>query len=186
MHETACPSATFNSRAQDSDSEPSVWKHTTARVIIVDINSGNMLKVQRSAGDFHGLEWSVLGGSAEGGESGRRAAVREVFEESGLTIAEGALVRAATVPRPNGDKVTRFYVLGIQGMPRITLNEEHAQFAWVRPDEWFGSPHPSVKKMIDSLADSKRSADRMLLQLARRSYRKQQILLTHEPLAAAL
>lgn len=59
--------------------------------------------VRRGRPPGEGL-WSVPGGRVEPGESDAEAVARELLEETGLTVAVGAL--AGTVERPGPDGVT--------------------------------------------------------------------------------
>lgn len=77
---------------------PSVTKHPAyrirdaARVILLDANN-NVLMLRGH--DEHNPTrhwWFTVGGGLDAGESHKQAAVREVFEETGITLEEGDLV----------------------------------------------------------------------------------------------
>ncbi|MCP2336501.1 NUDIX hydrolase [Actinomadura rupiterrae] len=70
---------------------------------IVRDDRGRLLMVRRGRPPGEGL-WSVPGGRVEPGESDAEAVARELLEETGLTVAVGAL--AGTVERPGPDGVT--------------------------------------------------------------------------------
>jgi 8-oxo-dGTP diphosphatase len=53
---------------------------------------GRVLLQQRPAGKAHAGLWEFPGGKVEPGETPERAAVREIAEELGLSIAPGALM----------------------------------------------------------------------------------------------
>lgn len=55
---------------------------------VVRDDAGRLLLVQRANEPSRGL-WSLPGGRIEAGETAREAAVREVFEETGLRVALG-------------------------------------------------------------------------------------------------
>jgi ADP-ribose pyrophosphatase YjhB (NUDIX family) len=59
-------------------------------------HDGKVLLVERSKPPWQGL-WSLPGGHVEWGETLREAAVREVLEETGVTVAISRLVDAIDV-----------------------------------------------------------------------------------------
>ncbi len=78
-------------RSVDPASRP-VRRRRTARVLVVD-DEGRMLLFSDSDPGIPGLRWWITpGGGAEPGESDHEAAVREVAEETGLTVAPEKLV----------------------------------------------------------------------------------------------
>ncbi|MDC0887024.1 (deoxy)nucleoside triphosphate pyrophosphohydrolase [Altererythrobacter sp.] len=54
-------------------------------------NCGRVLMHRRPCGKEHGGLWEFPGGKVEPGETAREAIVREIKEETGLSIAAGAL-----------------------------------------------------------------------------------------------
>lgn len=64
--------------------------------VVVDA-AGRLLLVQRGHAPSAGL-WSVPGGRVEPGETLLEAVVREVREETGLTVRPGAVVGRLTIP----------------------------------------------------------------------------------------
>jgi ADP-ribose pyrophosphatase YjhB (NUDIX family) len=67
----------------------------------VVVHDGALLVVRRGHAPGRGL-WSVPGGRVERGESVEQAAVREVAEETGLTVVAGALVGRVERAAPAG------------------------------------------------------------------------------------
>jgi 8-oxo-dGTP diphosphatase len=57
----------------------------------VVVSYGRLLLIRRGRGPAAG-EWSVPGGRVEGGELVAEAVVREVFEETGITVLCGAFL----------------------------------------------------------------------------------------------
>ena len=95
-----------------------------------------------------GTWWMVPGGGAEGGESTAAAARREVWEETGLRLAElGPVVRRRTVRFPYGgreyEQAEEYYVvrLGTADVPvgpRVLTGIERAsllELRWWLPGE---------------------------------------------------
>ena len=76
-------------------------------------HNGKVLLVERSKPPWQG-RWSLPGGHVEWGESLRDAAVREVLEETGLTIAILRLVDTIDViNRDEGRAVRSHYALTV-------------------------------------------------------------------------
>lgn len=83
--------------------------------VVVD-HAGRLLLIQRGHEPSAGL-WSVPGGRVEPGETLRDAVVREVREETGLTVAPGAVVGRLSIP---GDGVVydvTDFVCALAGAP---------------------------------------------------------------------
>jgi 8-oxo-dGTP diphosphatase len=68
---------------------------------VVHDAAGRLLLVRRGREPGRGL-WSLPGGRCEPGETAAEAAVREVREETGLTVAAGRLVGRVERPGPAG------------------------------------------------------------------------------------
>ncbi|MET8336681.1 NUDIX domain-containing protein [Streptosporangium canum] len=68
---------------------------------IIHDGSGRMLLIRRGRPPGAGL-WSVPGGRVEPGEQDAEAVVREVLEETGLTVTAGRLAGTADHSGPGG------------------------------------------------------------------------------------
>ncbi len=95
-----------------------------------------MLLRNKKAHDMHEGLWNGLGGKLEEGESPERCAIREVREESGLTIREPRLRGILTFP--NGvDKDEAWYVFLYEA--NSFRGRQHAsaegELAWIRDEE---------------------------------------------------
>lgn len=64
---------------------------------VVHDQHGRLLVIRRGRAPSRGL-WSVPGGRVEHGETEQQAAVREVAEETGLTVRAGALLGRVRIP----------------------------------------------------------------------------------------
>ena len=103
--------------------------------IIVDA-AGRLLLIQRGHPPGEGL-WSLPGGRVEAGESDDAALIREMLEETSLTIAVGDL--AGTVDRPgpgHGETVYEihdYHATVVAGTLRA--GDDAADARWYAPDE---------------------------------------------------
>ena len=115
------------------------------------IRDDRVLIVQRAQPPMQGI-FTLPGGVVEIGETLHDALVREIREETNLTIAPVALAgHREMIRRDAGGRVERhFIILAVAarwqaGEPK--LNEELAAARWVRPDEIAGL------KTTEGLAD---------------------------------
>ena len=77
-------------------------------------------------------KWATIGGTVEPDEQPADALIREVYEETGLTIAIDRIVGVSTAPRatlPNGDNVqyvlTTYRCRPTAGEARVNDDESH-------------------------------------------------------------
>jgi ADP-ribose pyrophosphatase YjhB (NUDIX family) len=106
------------------------------------IRDGRVLVARRAHGPALGV-WTMPGGVVEAGETLIEALMREIDEETGLTIEPVALAGYREVlVRDDDRRVSRHFVVlcfasrWIAGEPK--LNDELADARWLRPDELAG------------------------------------------------
>jgi 8-oxo-dGTP pyrophosphatase MutT (NUDIX family) len=118
---------------------PALESHTllVAAVIVHDEAAGRVLLLQRGAqSKFAPLLWDLPSGKAAKGESITAAAVRELKEETGLTVEPGGLRIAGIihgawgVEAPNGFLTVMFAARTWDGEPVNAEPRKHAQVAW--------------------------------------------------------
>jgi 8-oxo-dGTP diphosphatase len=71
-------------------------------------------------------EWSIPGGVLEVGETVRQAAVREAFEETGLTVEPGDLLGVFDRVLPDDAGRTKYHYVLIDFLCRRIAGEPHA------------------------------------------------------------
>jgi len=103
------------------------------------LREGRLLLVRRARPPAHGL-FTFPGGVVEVGETVEEALIREVAEETGLTVEPMVLAgHRDVILRDEAGRVHRHFVIiafltkWISGEP--VLNEELAEYRWVAPDE---------------------------------------------------
>ena len=143
---TAAPAK--DARDQDARAYPDRPYLAVSAAIIRD---GRVLVTQRARGPGIGI-WSMPGGVVEAGETLTEAIIREIKEETSLTIEPVALVgHREVVVRDGQGRASRHFVIlcfasrWIAGEPR--LNEELSDARWLRPEEL------STLKTTDGLAE---------------------------------
>jgi 8-oxo-dGTP diphosphatase len=101
---------------------------------IVRDGAGRLLLIQRGH-DPEAGRWSLPGGRIEPGESDTRALVREMIEETGLTVEPGPLVGAVERPGPAGSVLDiRDYAATVTG-GTLAAGDDAADACWVAPGE---------------------------------------------------
>ena len=103
----------------------------------VAVDNDRLLLVRRGHGPAAG-EWSIPGGRVEAGETLAEALIREVREETAISIEPVALAGfREVVTRDAQERVERHFVIlcfaarWLAGEP--VLNEELAEAHWLRP-----------------------------------------------------
>lgn len=103
----------------------------------------------------------IPGGFIETGESERRGLIRELQEETGISVAENQLrlVYVETTPQPERDLIINklIYLIVLDHTPEVHISWEHKSYEWVsvtEVDHLFGleSRH---KKVIDYIVQQK-------------------------------
>ncbi len=119
------------------------------------VRAGQVLVVRRARAPADGL-FSLPGGVVEIGETLVQAVIREVAEETALTIEPVGLVGyREAIARDRDDRVERHFVIlpfaarWLAGEP--VLNEELSQARWVAPAELAGLPTtPGLAEIVAS------------------------------------
>ena len=70
--------------------------------------NGKILATQRGYGEYKGL-WEFPGGKMEPGETEEQAIIREIREETGLTIENPTLCGTKQFPTRNGERYVVFF-----------------------------------------------------------------------------
>lgn len=108
---------------------------------------GRLLLVQRGHEPSAGL-WSLPGGRVEPGETDEQAVIREVAEETGLTVRPGRLAGAVRRPGPGGVVFDiRDYQADVTG-GAIAAGDDAADVRWAAPADL------ATLSLIDGLLDA--------------------------------
>ncbi len=107
------------------------------------VQDNRILLIQRGHAPNKGL-WTVPGGRVEWGETVRDAVVREVREETGLTVELGPLVIIVDRMRlPDAEGAYHFIILDFLARPlggALQAGDDAAAARWVTRDEWATLP----------------------------------------------
>ena len=91
-----------------------------------------LLLLQRHSDDLGGGQWGTPGGRLEPGEDAKTAIVREVFEETSLTLEPVNELGTHEIAMPFGTvRMTSFKAHVPNGVQIITDPDEHHGFTWL-------------------------------------------------------
>ena len=109
----------------------------SAYLVRVDDGRGRYLVLKRLSKYLKGT-WQQISGRIEPGETGWRAALREIREETGLVPSRFYSANETEVfyePRQNCINVIPVFVGFVEADARIVLSAEHDEFRWVTAEE---------------------------------------------------
>lgn len=105
----------------------------TAKVLIRD-SSDKVLILKDRFSDW----WDLPGGHIHDTETPEEGAIREVSEETGITLNDPDLVFGQEVDTDLGHKLGLFLVTHIDlEAPQPLLSEEHTDYAWIKTEETY-------------------------------------------------
>ena len=102
-------------------------------------HDGSTLMVHRTkkANDIHEDKWNGLGGKFEPGETPEECVVREVYEESGLSIHQPKLCGLIMFPNFRGDDWYVF-VFTANEFSGERIDSPEGQLEWIKDEELLG------------------------------------------------
>lgn len=120
--------------------------------VFIDNGNDEFLLIQRSSesGHYAGC-WETPGGKVDEGESFDQALLREVKEETGLTISLDAVAGVTEFELPH-IKVVMLYMKGTLVSGEVKLSHEHQDFQWCKLSEINTKElTPALRQIIKSL-----------------------------------
>ena len=105
-----------------------------------------MMYRNKREGDIHGGKWNGLGGKLHVSETPEECAIREVKEESGLTIKNPSLRGILTFPAFKDEEDWYVYVFVVQEFSGTLVPSEEGELKWIEDEQlrelplWEGDP----------------------------------------------
>lgn len=136
----------FRTRVRGTPAETGEY-HIVVSIWTIDSQGNILLTLRDSIKESYPDTWENTGGSAQAGETSRRAAVRELAEETGITATEDELILLAT--EATRDSFVDHYLLRRDvPLSEIRLQQgETADVKWVQLAE--------LERMIEDLSLAK-------------------------------
>jgi 8-oxo-dGTP pyrophosphatase MutT (NUDIX family) len=120
-------------------------------VAVVITRDGRFLLGRRGPGVRAPGKWSFPAGYVERGEVVEEAAIREAFEETGLTVELGPLI--ALISSPGEPVVLAVYpAASFNGNP--TPNDDLLELGWFTPDDLPELAFPSERRIIEAVTSN--------------------------------
>ena len=117
-------------------------------------NKGKYLLIQRSesSNNFKGL-WETPGGKIDQGESFEEALVREIQEETGLTVVFDGVAGAVDIDIPTKPdlKVAVLYMKAHTDSDDVKISDEHQDYKWLSISEFPKNVTPALQKMLQNI-----------------------------------
>lgn len=128
-------------------------------VVVLTDDDGRVLLLKRRPDDRSFVGWGFPGGKLDQDESIPDAAIRELYEETGLVIQDCIFPRSPMITV--NDKRKRVYMISPAyaryDEGTVTLSDEHVDYAWLKSSEAIESlvlAGPATEKVLRDLDEA--------------------------------
>jgi 8-oxo-dGTP diphosphatase len=111
--------------------------HVEVAACYLEIN-GKILLLERASGRLESGRWGVPAGKLEKNETPEHAAVRELFEETGIFLEHPSQIQSLGslyMRKPEVDYVYHLFKVQLDRVPDVRLSEEHEDYKWATPKD---------------------------------------------------
>ena len=118
------------------------------------IKNGDVLTVFRTNTEKNSEKHGLIGGLVKTGESVRQAAIREIFEEVGVTVKPEALKLIHTMSSHENSEETvghYFLVESWEGEPFNKASDKHDRIEWIDLDQLPDTLIPRNRQAIENM-----------------------------------
>lgn len=101
------------------------------------------LLLQRAMENPEGGKWAVPGGKLEVNEIPEKAAIRELFEETGISERDYSrlqFLKTLYVKKPAIDFEYHMFRIFLEKLPKVVLSSEHQDYRWASAKEMEAMP----------------------------------------------
>lgn len=126
--------------------------------VVVSNDDGEVLLVKQSYQSY----WSLPGGGVESGESSRKAAIREVREETGIDIRDDqiSLFSVYFSKREHKSDHILLFVARVSNQRPTLASAEISEICWATPESWPSDISPATRRRLAEV-DSGRSSSEL-------------------------
>jgi len=123
-----------------------------AKLILTD-KDNRYLMLHRSNHPSFPHDPDLPGGTLEDDEDPLEALVREVFEETGVSLDAAAIEKVHESSKYDEGYTYYLYRLRYEGKPNITISWEHSHYEWLPLDEFISKTHGAIDKYMHMVHD---------------------------------
>lgn len=113
-------------------------------VVVFCLFEDKILLLKRAENKPESLKWTAPSGKKDLGETVSQAAIRELFEETGIQVSEAeTLAEKGSFEHeyPDYSIMIHLFLYNLNTLPNVKLrNEEHSDFCWVTPSDALALP----------------------------------------------
>ena len=91
------------------------------------------LLLRRASSKLEPGRWGVPAGKLEKGETSEKAAIRELLEETGISLERPSQIQCVGslyIRKPESDYVYHLFRVQVDQVPEVRLSDEHESYKW--------------------------------------------------------
>jgi len=150
-----------NARVDVTDKEPlDFTPQVDVAACYLEIE-GKLLLLSQALNKHEPGAWGVPGGKREIGETIEEAAIRELFEETGIQVTSSQMgyVGVLYIRKPQANFVFHMFRMSLDTIPNVSISKEHQGYIWATAQDLatlplMGGALTSLKYYREKLHDS--------------------------------